>query len=380
MKINASGRPWKNGRPRLAVISISPAPYRDRTFERLHARGTVDAIVYNVLEGDTEHPYWDLERPAYPARSLGKGLPPYPGEGNFDAVVIPGHRHGTCLAAILHCVKKGIPIIYSADSIITGGPRSLKKTLSGIFKRRLLERVRAAWVPGLASRVCLEKYGLDAGRIFQGCYNLDAGFIAKAVSEKKALRRAARAGLDLPEDAFVFLMVANFTPKRNHETLIRAFSLVEAGAPGSYLVLAGKGETKPGIQAISKELNITRLRILDPVPFRDLPAIYSACDSYVHSGGESYSTALAYAAAAGLPIISSRSVGASWDFVSHGHTGYLVEPNGISGFSEAMINLARDRALALRFGERAQSIALERTPDWAAGQLESAVFVAVGSQ
>ena len=59
-------------RPRVGIISIHPAPYRNGTFAALQTRGVVDVTVITLFDLDPGHGYWDLEESTYPNTNLGK--------------------------------------------------------------------------------------------------------------------------------------------------------------------------------------------------------------------------------------------------------------------------------------------------------------------
>jgi glycosyltransferase involved in cell wall biosynthesis len=96
-----------------------------------------------------------------------------------------------------------------------------------------------------------------------------------------------------------------------------------------------------------KKHYINNYKTFEKVSFDDLAKFYVAADFYIHSGAEPYSTALQYAAIAGLAIVSSPQVGATWDYVIDGLTGfkisyYLNKAEWFQRISELII-MDRDR-------------------------------------
>ena len=237
-------------------------------------------------------------------------------------------------------------------------------------------------MPGKASRQYLGDEGVEDSRIFEGCYTLDYSTIAAQVECQKGERSQWRRSLSIDEDGFVFLMVANVNSDRQHDLLLESFSRVVAACPNSYLLLVGRNANQETIVRQSKGGKLQRIeniRSVEPVAFDALPPLFAASDAYVHSGHESYSTAVAYAAIAGLPIVTTPHVGAGRDYVIEGETGFLVDSEDVSGFADKMLLLARDRITAQRFGRNAAAVASKFTPEWAAEQLEKAVAVATGN-
>jgi len=244
--------------------------------------------------------------------------------------------------------------------------------------RYIRSRASAHWVPGEASRQYLSEEGVKDYQIFKGCYNLDCDIISSQLEQRKEEGLRIRKDFSINEDGFVFLMVANVVPNRRHDLLLEAFSQVVAICPNSYLLLVGKGADCEGVVRLSKGKKMENIFFTGPVAFSDLPPLFSVADAYVHSGSETYSTAVAYAAIAGLPIITTPNVGAARDYVIDGETGFLVKSEDVTSFADKMIFLAQHREIANRFGNNAAKLESKFTAEWAAEQLEKAVAFATG--
>ena len=173
-------------------------------------------------------------------------------------------------------------------------------------------------------------------------------------------------------------MAANVIPKRRHDLLLKAFSLVVAECPNAYLLLAGDGADNETIARLSEEKGLKNICLAGPVSFDSLAPMYALADAYVHSGGEPYSTAVAYGAIAGLSIVTTAEVGAAGDYVIEDETGYLIDSKDVSGFADKMILLIRNRETTQRLGRNAGKLACRFTTERAAEQLEKAVAVATG--
>lgn len=370
-------------------MSIHPAPYRDPVLAMVHRRGLIKLQVFTMFERDSGHLNWNLEEPPYPNVFLGKSVRvrdymhwhprilPYLWRGKFDAILVPGYSHITSQLAILFSLITHTPMIYSADSVLFAS----SKHFGGIWRERLLKFVLghagAVWVPGQASRRWVSTFGVKPQRVFEGAYTLDYQAIRNQMSDANDLRNSVRNDLGIDRKQFVFLMVATMIPNRCHQLLIKAFAQVNASEPGTHLILIGAGPERANIDIICAEVGCLNISIIDSVPFDDLPRWYAACDAYIHSGNEPYSTAVAYAAIAGRPVIVSDLVGAGLDYVVDQETGYVVSDSSPEGFARPMFELARNPDLARRMGERIRPVAMRRSVQWAACQLEMAVMAAV---
>ena len=163
-------------------------------------------------------------------------------------------------------------------------------------------------------------------------------------------REAVRRSLGL-EDAFVWLAVGRFETAKDYPNMLRAFSLVRAGEPRAKLVLVGRGSLQEETEALVRELGLEGVRFAGVRT--DVPEVMSAADGYVMSSAwEGMPMVLLEAAAAGLPIVSTR-VGGNHEVVLQERTGLLVPPSDHEALGKAMLLLTRlPEAERRRMGER----------------------------
>lgn len=376
----------------VGVLSIHPAPYRDTTFFSIYNRGKVNINVITLFNLDIGHSFWNLDKISYPNMLLTKywGFPNKPcfhpqvfqllKKHRYDVIIIPGYYHLTCWYAVIYCLLTSTPFILTLDTILNDNRDlvgSIRKVLVTRVLHRLLHTASAFWVPGKASRQYLCAQRIESNFIFEGCYNLDYTSISSQLLLQKDKGLRWREALRIDEDGFVFLMVANVTPNRRHDLLIESFSRVAAVYPNSYLLLAGQGTGNKTLMDLCNERMITNVIPIGPVAFGELPALFNMADVYVHSGCEPYSTAVAYAAIAGLPVVTTPRVGAGQDYVIEHETGFLVDSIDVTGFSDRMLLLAQDKETTKHFGQSIRKLACRFSSKWAANQFESAVETAL---
>lgn len=375
----------KAKKSRVGIISIHPAPYRDATFVALHLRGVLHSKVINLFDLDQRHTFWNLDKSDYPDTVVIKnkgvlrryrcslGVLSILARERFDVIVIPGFHYVSLWIALAYCCLSRTPIIFSLDKTRENRIFGVKRLLASKIAPRILRRFSAFWVPGRATRRYLTTLGISSERIFCGSYNLDTAVIQDRVTSFGFKGTKIHSKYSIPENAFVFIMVANVSPKRRYDVLLEAFYRVETECPNAYLLIVGKGAEKQNLGHLKAGSLPNNLRLVGPVPFNDLAALYVAANAYVHTGTESYSTSISYAAIVGIPIIASSEVGATQDWLIDGETGYSSGSEDINGFSEKMILLVKNPKDAERLGENAARLARRYTPDWAAKELETAV-------
>jgi len=187
----------------------------------------------------------------------------------------------------------------------------------------------------------------------------------------KADGRRVRAELGLG-DAPVVGCIARMVPGRGHDVLLRAMALLHDRLPEARLVLVGRGEHRPAVEALVQRLGLESTVVLAGYRGSDLPATLAAFDCAVllGAGSEESCRAVLEAMAVGRPVVAAP-VGAVPDAVVDGETGWLVEPVPDAVASRLETTL-RDRGLAQRMGEAGRlRVEADFTPSHRAARVEA---------
>ncbi len=153
----------------------------------------------------------------------------------------------------------------------------------------------------------------------------------------------------MPDEATVCISVGRLVPVKGHADLIRGFAHALSEQEDLVLLLAGDGELRDELTALVAELSLgDRVRFLG---WRDDTAdLLAGSDIFVlPSLNEGLGLVLIEAMAANLPVVATR-VGGVPEVVEEGQTGLLVEARNPDRISNAILRLARDRALRERMG------------------------------
>ena len=158
-------------------------------------------------------------------------------------------------------------------------------------------------------------------------------------------RRALRRELGIADDTVVVAVVARVDPMKDWPTLRDAVR----DLPGVVTVAVGKGTDELPHQQGFLGLGWRY----------DVPAILSAADIFLLGSafGEGLSLALGEAMLCGLPCVVTR-VGGNGTLA--GDAGIVIEPRDAQAMRDAILQLANDRELRERLGNRARQRALER--------------------
>ncbi len=152
-----------------------------------------------------------------------------------------------------------------------------------------------------------------------------------AVRAGQVDRRAARAHLGLPADAWIVGNVGRLHPDKDQATLIRGFALALPSLPvGGFLAIIGMGRLETELRTLVDELSVAgRVRFLGQVPHAY--RYFKAFDVFtLTSDHEPFGMVLLEAMAAGVPVICSdcgggrEVVGEDGVLFKHGDAETLV--------------------------------------------------------
>ena len=171
--------------------------------------------------------------------------------------------------------------------------------------------------------------GIDPAKVERIPNGVDVG---RFVPADAALRTALRAQFGWGAQT-VFLFTGRLHPIKGIDVLLRAWRRLVDEVDGVRLVLVGSGEAEHELRAAAAGLDAS-VSFLGQAP--DVLPYLQAADAFVlPSRREGFSISLLEAAAAGLPVIATRTSG-TVEIIADGQTGRLVEVDDDDGLCEAM--------------------------------------------
>lgn len=272
-------------------------------------------------------------------------------EGAYD--VVWAHTPVAAMIAryALRAHQPGHPtVVYTAHGFhfYEGGQAS-----SGRLYRSI-ERRAARWTDFL---VTINREDFAAARAF-GTIRPDrvryvpgigvdlAAYRSTGLAEAQQVRRE----LDVPAEAVLVTMVAEFTPNKRHAHALDA--LAQARDPRVVLAFVGDGPVEPHIRAEVERRGLTaRTRFAGYR--RDLPAVLAASDALLLcSEREGLNRSVLEAMAAGVPVIGTQTRGIA-DAVSEAE-GWIVPKYDAAALGAAIDEAAADPAERDRRGGAAR--------------------------
>lgn len=173
---------------------------------------------------------------------------------------------------------------------------------------------------------------------------IDTKKFGEVVVDKSAKRRE----LGVAEDAFVMLSVGELNKNKNHETVIN--SIAKLNNSNVYYLICGQGTLENYLKDLIKKLCLEKqVKLLG---YRiDIAEISKTSDLFIFpSYREGLSVALMEAMASGLEVACSKIRG-NTDLIEDGKGGYLVEPDDVDGFTEAIDETIENHTLRENMGK-----------------------------
>lgn len=371
----------KSSRQRVLLVLSHPVQYMAPLLRRMAAHRRLEIMVgYASLRG-AERSYdpgfarevaWDVPlldgypwctiRPVTPSaaergnsgawRSLGELI----ATGGFDAAYVGGYNFREAWRAFFLAHRQGFPLLFSCEAhsldswrVQTRIQRTLKKCLLRRFYR-YPDRVLAG---STGTVEFLTSLGVPRRRIHLAGNVVDNDWWLERVS--RVDRESVRASWEIPSNAPVVLFCAKLQPWKRPGDALEAFA--QCGAGGACLVFAGDGPLLPDLKRRALELGINhRVRWLGFVNQTELPGVYAASDALLlPSSFEPFGLVVNEAMLCGCPAIVSDRVGAKFDLVRDGETGFVVPCGDVAALAERLRQIFENRALMRRMGAAARA-------------------------
>jgi len=265
-------------------------------------------------------------------------------EGKYDLV----HTHTPIASAIVRLVCRklnNIRVFYTAHGFHFYRGAPILNWLVYYPIEKILAKYTDVLITINKEDYLRAKKSFKAGQIK---YVPGVGLDIKKFNEIIVDKAAKRKELSIPNSAFMILSVGELNKNKNHETVIRA--IAKLNNPNIYYLICGVGKLENKLHALVKDLGLEKQVKL--IGYRtDIAEICKASDIFCFpSYREGLSVALMEAMAVGLPIVCSNIRG-NVDLIKSGKGGFLVNPNDIDGYAEAISKLIKNKELCIEFGK-----------------------------
>jgi len=284
---------------------------------------------------------------------------------NFDAVVLyTGYVYASFWIALAAAKMSGAAVLFGTDAHVLSSRdnQGWRLAIKKLLWPRLFRLPDTVILPSSGGSVLMRSLGIAEERLALTPYCVDNDWwIAES---SRVDRQAVRRRWDVPKDAPVVLFCAKLQPWKRPQDVLHAF--VRAGLPNSYLVFAGDGALRSALESEVVSLKIgDRVRFLGFVNQSQLPETYIASDIFVlASEYEPFGVVVNESMLCGCPVIVSDRVGARFDLVREGETGFVFPMGEVGTLSELLHQVLQSPELLKRLSQAARN----RMANWSPAQ------------
>jgi len=350
---------------RCAIVPPTPVPYREPLFRSLHERDELDIrLIYQSARQPSwdvptewfprEHPYPAVHLRSWQRRRSGRtpvlwprGLERALRSADPDCVVVSEYGPAS-LRALNWCRRHGRAYVIFTEC--TPAIDSMLARWQLELHRRLARQADGLIAASSAARARLLAFGVPDERIA----------VALQAADVEPFRAAATPTSHADEaEPVTVISAGRLVPDKNFGMLIEAFAKAGLTPADAQLEIAGAGFLEDDLKELATKTGVP-VRWLGHLPPEELPDLYANAGVYaLISTYEPFGVAVREAAAAGLPIICSKTAGAAGDVAIDGRNAVLVNPYDIDDIAGALGRLVSDADLRRRMGEESRAIDLE---------------------
>jgi glycosyltransferase involved in cell wall biosynthesis len=166
------------------------------------------------------------------------------------------------------------------------------------------------------------------------------------------------------------LYVGRLMEEKGLDVLIKAYGIVSAKIPNTYLIIVGKGHMRRNLEDLTNRLCLKNVIFTGFVSDSLVRQAYASSGLFVlPSYAEIQPLVLLEAFAMGLPAIGTN-VGGIPEMVVEGRNGYVLEPGDHEGLAERIITILNDDKLRKEFSRNSLQIARDNDIEKSADKLE----------
>jgi colanic acid/amylovoran biosynthesis protein len=363
--------PPRPERPRVVFVTDIVTPYMTAVFEAL-ARMARLKVIFCAETGsrgtDWERGELPFEHELLSGPSIPRGSPngtdyyPDPRIGAAiararpDAIVSAGWSIPTLYATLVARARR-IPLLIQSDG--TGHSERRMNPLQRWSRRVLVPVADGAVANSELSARRFEELGFDRDQVFRAPH-------ATRIDQFLAVgaRRPSRAA----GEPLKVLHVGRLIPRKGVDRLLAATAGARAAGEDVRLLLAGSGPEEEALRRRAAALGLDgAVEWRGFVQQDELPGLYAEAHAFAFpTFRDPFGIVMIEAAAAGLPLLGSPYGGATADLVVEGETGFVLDPEDVRAWTDALLTISKDPALGARMGESARARAAGRTPENAA--------------
>ncbi len=364
-------------RPKVAIVTPFPAPYRIPLFNALSVIPDIDlTVLVTEMKGvpnqkwKAEFDKWRFCWVALPSISIryewwNFGAAYYPINFTLPHVLLR-RRYDVIVTSAWTALASNISLMMSPvtgasiilwETSIPHPPTRLKRLLEPAIKQ-VIGSYDAWLVASTLSKEYMVSYGASAERVFLMPQVVDFDFFRSSAQQLAEHRDALLNRYDV-SGRRVVCFVGQLVERKGVRVLIEAMRLLRDSWPNVTLLVAGMGPMESELKELCRGLGLddSGVKLLGHVSQDRLPEIYTISDVFaLPSYYDTFGAVVLEAMSSGLPVVVTEGVGASRDLVRDGVNGFVVPVNSPARLAEALRRTLADTELCRRMGMASQAI------------------------
>lgn len=358
---------------KVAVLTSHPVQYQAPLFKVLASRKDIDLTVFyssdSSIRGYLDKGFgiqvrWDrplLEGYSYQFLSSPFEILAILKRQKFSALLI--HSYASLLSLAGYCggILYNIPILLHTESEMLCKRSAALQGIKDMVLNGLFSRTAAFLCIGNQNYRFYKSFGISDNRIFQTPYCVDNDFFLQQSSLWEKKRFETLCELSLPGQQPTILFSGKLIPRKSPLDLLSAYTAIHQKGYRANLILIGEGVLRDEIEQYIKDNRLENVRIVGFKNQTEISKYYSVGDLFVlPSIFDTWGLVVNEAMLFSMPAITTDKVGAGYDLVEDGRTGYRYPAGDVNALTQYLITLLTDDGLRIKMG----ATSLEKVQDY----------------
>jgi glycosyltransferase involved in cell wall biosynthesis len=328
---------------KVLYINYIPSPYRIDFFNELSRYCDLTVLYYH--QQIAERPHWKYRENDHQyqhdflfkteSQWTLKGyrkLISYLNDPAYQVIVVGGYARPVEMFAVGWLKLKHIPFVLNTDGGFYQGGR-----VKLLLKKWLVQSASHYLANGSIAAETLQRYGADKNKITN--YHFTSIFENEVISDpiEEQARLYLRTTLNIPAEATVLLTIGRYIPLKGFELVIEAMQ--QLNNPNIYLYMLGEGPMRTNYEALIDQYGLQDRVILTGEQSKERVLDYCKAANMMvlpTLTSDVWGLVVNEAMSCGLPVIASDRVGATYDMVENGKTGYRVNAGSSEAIADAI--------------------------------------------
>ncbi|MCC6146841.1 MAG: glycosyltransferase family 4 protein [Anaerolineaceae bacterium] len=352
---------------KIAALTSHPVQYQAPLFQALASRPEINLVVFyrsdSSIRGNIDQGFgipvrWDrplLEGYEYQFLRSPLEIISVLARRKFDALLVHSYATPLSLAGYLGSIFFQTPLLLHTESEMLHPRKVLLQRTKSLILKTLFSRTAALLSIGKQNYSFYKSFNIPDARIFHTPYCVDNDYFLEQAGYWKAGKVETLAELSLPAQQPTIIFSGKLISRKRPLDLLNAFqSLTQDGWPAN-LVFIGEGTLRREIERHIQENQLQNVRLVGFKNQSEISKYYAIGDIFVlPSGFDTWGLVINEGMLFSMPVITTEMVGAGYDLVEEGGTGYTYPAGDVNSLKQHLITLLADTKLRETMGHAAR--------------------------